>query len=107
MDLKIFLYFRRLREFSKKIEMVLTGYSGAWGTLMYEKKSHVRLPLSILNTKIGTKLLKYDPVCFSRIRIFFHSGSWNQWSKKHWILNPDPHYCLNIHDIFINSVFKY
>ncbi len=60
--LKIFLCFRRcrwyrwwtfvrecLREFSKKFEMVLMGYSGARGTLIYEKnrkaKSCVRLPL--------------------------------------------------------------
>jgi hypothetical protein len=30
-----------LREFSKKFEMVLKGYSGARGTLIYEKKSDV------------------------------------------------------------------
>jgi hypothetical protein len=34
---------------------------------------------------------KYDPGCFSRIRIFFHPGTRGQ---KHWILDPDPQNCL-------------
>ncbi len=54
--LKIFIFFRRcrwhrwqtfireyLREFSKKFEMFLMGYSGARGTLIYEKNLKAKI----------------------------------------------------------------
>ncbi len=76
-----------LREFSKKFEMVLTWYSGAWGTLIYEKKSRVRLPLSIFNTKIGTKLSKIWSGMFFPDPDFFSSRILESAIKK--ALDPE------------------
>jgi hypothetical protein len=55
-----------LREFSKKFEMALLVYSGAWGKLIHEKnrsrKSHGTVPLNVsllLSSLIPGKSKKY------------------------------------------------
>jgi hypothetical protein len=66
--------FANIREFSKKFEMVLMGYSGAQGTLIYEKnlmsKISCQTPFQFVHVSFKNRIKLKDlssPSCFQKL----------------------------------------